>query len=83
MPSISLLYLSSASGKGNEASEVLKTHLSKAKPGSEEEVSLKLCVAQVRQYPFDLLARMCSSVYMVLLIGVVYLQRSLLFFRLS
>ncbi|CAN0288547.1 unnamed protein product, partial [Ectocarpus sp. 13 AM-2016] len=33
-------------GKGGEASSVLKAHLAKAKPGSEEEVSLKLCVAQ-------------------------------------
>ncbi|CAN0007398.1 unnamed protein product, partial [Ectocarpus fasciculatus] len=39
--------LLSKRGKGGEASGVLKDHLAKAKPGSEEEVSLKLCVAQL------------------------------------
>ncbi|CAM9537632.1 unnamed protein product [Ectocarpus sp. 6 AP-2014] len=39
--------LLSKRGKGGEASSVLKAHLAKAKPGSEEEVSLKLCVAQL------------------------------------
>ncbi|CAN0220394.1 unnamed protein product, partial [Scytosiphon promiscuus] len=38
--------LLSKRGKGEEAAEVLNSHLSKAKPGSEEEMSLKLCVAQ-------------------------------------
>lgn len=35
-----------ASGKGGDASSLLKAHLSQAS-GSEEEVSLKLCLAQV------------------------------------
>ena len=36
-------------GKNEEASKVLETRLSKAKAGSDEEVSLKLCIAQVRE----------------------------------
>ena len=36
-------------GKNDEASKVLETQLSKAKAGSDEEVSLKLCIAQVRR----------------------------------
>ncbi|CAM9248188.1 unnamed protein product, partial [Hapterophycus canaliculatus] len=46
--------LLSKRGKGDEASGVLKTHLAKAKPGSEEEVSLKLCVAQLHANAGDL-----------------------------
>lgn len=34
-------------GKGAEAYDLLSEHLSQARPGSEEEVSLKLCIAQV------------------------------------
>lgn len=43
-------------GKNEEASKVLETRLSKAKAGSDEEVSLKLCIAQVRDVkrPFAL-----------------------------
>lgn len=36
-----------AAGKGGEAYDLLNEHLSQARPGSEEEVSLKLCIAQV------------------------------------
>ncbi|CAN0225353.1 unnamed protein product [Pylaiella littoralis] len=39
--------LLSKRGKKGDASTLLKTRLSQARPGSDEEVSLKLCVAQL------------------------------------
>lgn len=50
------LFVWRPSGKNEEASKVLETRLSKAKAGSDEEVSLKLCIAQVRyvKRPFAL-----------------------------
>eukprot|EP00752_Nemacystus_decipiens_P006034 g5448.t2 len=39
--------LLSKRGKGGEAYDLLNEHLSRARPGSEEEVSLKLCIAQL------------------------------------